>query len=582
MPDIGIGKLDAGQITLDTSVLRDTDLDAGKVEEDIFSKERLENLAGAQIDKRLPEIALDTGSLELDVDLQEARRLIEQEQYQQALEILARVLAASPDSHEARYLKASCHAKLLDYLDALEELAVLRRADASDKVRSLSWGLLAETRRALPPKMLLETALRIAAGDAATMADKLERLVELDPEPYVYHFLLAGVQMKTGDDEGARGTVERGLAVGSFGDEGLLRSMNEELLKRSLLDQMQRARHHFRQGRHADARKHLDSLPAAYQDLRLYRLFDGYLQGLVAARSAAERADVVPAGTFREVDVLYGYLVGEDVRVGKEALEKGAFESAIEFLNDALSMCPRYPYANFVYAAAAFKWLAEQFADGAPPELESAHAVLDTARTSARLACEDEDVRSVAWALLGAIESALDSLPDPADIELVNGLITEFNDIMKSVEQGIGELDHLKGVQERLLGVKRRLENEGARVRDPQGREAVSQLKNSVDSRLSEIREVRERVDKSEAVRKLIVEFNDTAQALQQAVKKADFDALKTIIEHLGTLRSRVVSERSRNSDPQLEELLQAIDNIVGGGSKGSGKKGKRRWGWRR
>jgi len=582
MNDISIRKLDAGQIRLDTSVLRDTDLDGGKVEEDIFSRERLEDLAGTGIDKTLPEIAFDTGSLDLDIDLQEARRLIDQEEYQRALEILVRVLAASADSHEARYLKAVCHAKLQDYLDALEELAVLRRADVGDKVGALSRRLLAETRRAVLPGMLLETALCMAVGDTARMADKLERLVALDPAPYVYHFLLAGIQMKTGDDAAARGTVERGLAVGSFGDEGLLRGMNEELLKRSLLDEMQSARRHFREERYADARKHLASLPAAYHDLALYRVFHGYLQRLVTARTPAKRADVVPVGTFREVDVLYAYLVGEEVTAGKEALENEDFERATELLDQALSMCPRHPYANFLYAAAAFQWLDEQFGKGKPPELESTHTLLEIARVSARLGCEDQDVRSGALALLGAIESALDSLPDPVEVALVNELISEFGDIMKSIEQGMDSLDDLRGVQWRLQSVKSRLESECAHLKDLQGREAVGQLENAVDSRLGEIREILERESKGEAVNELVVEFNDTARAFQQAIESSDFDGLKTAFESLQSLRSRVVSEQSRNSNPQLTELLQAIDNILGDGSKDSGKKGKRRWGWRK
>ena len=136
---------------LDTSIARAAPTELPKLS-DLVEKgdggdymSRLQAMASEQEGEAGGAPALAVGALDIDIGailgpaeghLRQARQLVEQEEYAEAIRVLDQALAEAPNHPEAIYMTALCLARLDQPIEALRALAVLRGESLTPAVQT--------------------------------------------------------------------------------------------------------------------------------------------------------------------------------------------------------------------------------------------------------------------------------------------------------------------------------------------------------------------------------------------------------------------------------------------------------------
>lgn len=567
-----LGQLDAmakraeARKLADESTLRLDDIDLGDVSirEDFVIRTREDELLGR------------------------AKALMAEEKFAEAREPLLILLEEVGEHHEAIFLLALCHFHAMEPVDALRLLNRLggRRMEAALAARV---GILrAQVRGTLQTTALLENMFLFATGNFELAAARVRELVEVDPEEWLYHFMLAGSLMKAEQHEAALKAIQTGLDAVGPGDRARLEPLRAEVETSLARAKMAVARALYRRGKFGAARSKLRRLDPACRATRLWQTFDGYLQRLDGGPLGAFRgyrgpSDVQPPGSMQEAEALYQFLVEEEMLSVRERVDAEDFVGATLVLLSAVIHVPHYSYARFLLAGSIYREMGDRIAGGDPPPLDELTARLESALGHARIGALDPEIRD-GQRLLEEIERLLQHLKNTVrEAEAVHGAIEEFHGIMSSVKDGITSLDQLKAVRSRLQKLRDRMPAVRQAAASEEAVEAVGQLDKALGKHLKDAGEALTDLEAAKSESKLV---NEAAKEFVSIMKKAKGgirtrgqlekieSRLKQLRERVRTLRGTVKSSQSKKA---LDELRDAVDKNLGqidsarGGGGGGG-----------
>jgi tetratricopeptide (TPR) repeat protein len=540
--------------------------------DDVFARE-LETFRAPREDHAPSIVIPDLPNLELEIDsrttaeqepadaarlLSGAESLIKRGQFAEALEVLGRVPQSSARYPKALFLSAHCHASLGNDLDALRYLAEFQRAVGQWLGKRLTGPMRAGIRHRAVPMLALRTARLLAAQQSGKAVTLLEDYVEADPGCATFSFLLAGVLSQSGHTDRAVTVVDHALRAGpGRADQRRLTDLREQVLSAVARQRLDPARSHFLQGRYGPAREALRNADPKLRGVALYRLFDSYLERVAGGQRGrpVPNPQAEPPGTPRENDNLYFFLVGDLIRQASAKLEAGNLGAARDLLQQALRHCPRFPYANYLYANCLYALTAQLTSGTSEPSAQTVIRNLLDARDALRIAKADPDVAAVAGEALAVVEELtreVDKAGGP-DLAVLNPLIADFNEITTSISSS-----NLAEVRARLVSLKQRIAPVRAELTTAEGRRRLSELETSINAHIGAL-------TTAASVRSLISRYESAVTGWQRSPlsSRQEVAQAQDLMRQLRKdARAARASLKEPNARKQLDQLLQAIDAI--------------------
>lgn len=536
--------------------------------------------AELKIAEVIPETGLvDESALEaesqVDRRLREARQLIGEEKFQEALEPLAGVLKEVPDHPEALYLMAYCHYHLDEDLQALRVLAPLRGMRLDRHLANRVEALRTDICQRLFLHLILETILFMHQDDHEEAIARLREVVDLAPESGIFHFMLAGSLMTAERFWEALEAVNYGLSAAAVEHRDLLETLKGQIQQQFCTREMEPARALFKRREYRKARAVLQGLNAEYRTLPLYAAFEGYLTrlggGMLGWLRQRNPREVQPPGSFADVDALYFFLVGQEIRGAKGFIEKGNIDQALNLLRQVLQYCPLFPYANFLYGGCLYRWVGERIAGNDRPELEELISALTEAQACLRLAMSDGEITEASQDLLKRVEEPLRAAREVQEelarrreeASYVNAVIQEFEAIMRTAKDGIQSPAHHRKIFGKMQALKAKLPSVGKRVRSADGREAITKLSEAVERNLRQLANIEKEIQESEIVKGNIQKFNGIMDSIPGR-RITTYQQLNQLRQSFRSLKEQVEADkrklRGTESKNTLDQLLEAVN----------------------
>ncbi len=537
------------------------------------AKEAAESQVRASKGIKIPPLDVDKGIVteresEESKLLRRARQLIIEEKYEEALEPLNELLAGEPMHQEALYLKALCHGHLGNDREALLALAPLRPVRLERQLGDRVEALKAAIRARMTPAIILIAALLVHAEQHDEAVRRVREVVELDPEPTIYHFILGGVLMTAERFDEALDSVEYGLKVTTDSDTRILEDLKKNIRNRSCASRMEPAKDLFKRGKYREARTALHKLSGECKNTTLFETFDGYLaklggRGLLGFGKTKEPSEVSPPGTFKEQEELYFFLVDKELRGGVKLMGEDQLDKAGEIFETSLGFCPQFPYANYLYAGCLFQRISEQIGSSNPPDIDVAISTLESARSHARTATTDSDIADSAGDLVTALDDAVTQLNRvkrelrgrAEEARLVNGLIEEFNGIMEEAGDGIKSVGRFRSAHEKMKALRSRLKGARGKVRSSEGREVLKKLSEAVDRNFRQM-------ESAKLVEDAYHEFESIMKSAKDGIKsvsqyRSAYSRMKKLKSSLPGIRKKL---ESADGQEALDQLSEAVD----------------------
>lgn len=510
----------------------------------------------------------------LRLPVQEARRLIRQEKYEEALEVLREALTGpGDDAAEAIYLGAFCLVHLDRLEEALEMLGPLSAIEPEPALAGPIADLKGQIRGRMLPPVVIENALLVRAGRVDQAVDRLRRLTRLDPGSGLYHFMLAGNLLTAERPEAALAAADRGLAESEPGGRQQLEGLRRQIEMRLLETMMAPARRHYRRGNYPRARSALKKVDERYRHNPLWVTFHRYLEelggslgGLLRGKTAAQ---VRPAGRFADVDALHFFLVREEVAEAKALLAVDRVDQAGGVLEQALAYTPHFPYAHFLRAICLYRQVLHALAGGRFPGPAAAREILETALAHARTGAEDDDITETG-SLISTLEGAIEGMRELERVlevharegERVNAVIARYQAAMKAVGDGISSPEQwrrARGVMRELRPEIRKVE---AAIQRPDGKEALAHLAEVVERNLEQLDGMKDAIAEADKVQELMTEFQGVMSSAQSGI--SSLAEAGSLARRLAALKKKITAARRRvrgkEGKEALDQLTAAVD----------------------
>ncbi len=511
--------------------------------------------------------------------LQQARDLIAEKKYEDALDPLQRLLAESEAHHEARFLTAFCHVSLQRHQSALETLLPFRGIRVGNALATRIEVLRQRIRSAMFLPVTIENILLVRTQQIETAIGRLRTIVPLDPEVPHYHFLLAGTLMLADRFDEALRALDEGVASCPGADQSQMETLRREIERRHLVVAMAPARDLYRAGRFADALKSLRRINTAYHQAPLFRTFHAYLTALSAGgllgRFARPKtvANVTPPGTFKHVDALHFFLVADEIQRARVHIEKEEFTEAENAARVALRHAPHFPFAHFLCGHSMYRRMGKLFEAGTAPDLDVAIRDMEQARAHARLAAKDDEIRA-APSLVKVAEEALEVFRKAVDernaiakeAKPINEAIAEFNSVLESAKGGIGSAAQLRQIHGRMGALRKRTADLKLATRSAPAKQALAKLADQVQSHFRQLEKLKRAAEELETVNRLGERFRSL---MDDRNRKGPFRtrqelntftvAVVTLKQEAANLQRKVESQEAKNSLEQLAGSLQGI-----------------------
>lgn len=551
---------------------------------DKMAKEAQARQQARQVDLKLADFDLDTGLASTEVAesppeqwLREAKRLIAEEQYPEALPLLRQVLAAIPGHHEAAYLVALCQVRQGQDREALETLFPLRQVRLERHLDVRVADLRDEIRHRLFLLLILETLLHLSQDQPMEAARQVQEVLELDPEWESCHFLVSGLLMQAERFSEALAAVDRGLAMCPQ-ESGFLHNLRRQVLRRLCAKVMEPARTLFKEKKYSQARAQLKGLDRLYREVPLYATFDGYLArlggGFLGFLRRKAPGQATPPGSAAEVEDLYFFLMGEELQQAKQCLGDSQPAQAEPVLRRALDFCPGFPYGNYLYAGCLFQYTAELLNRKPPPGIDEVVGNLRRAHTASQVGATDPEIREPCLSLGKEIKNALDLMESARqeikhqeeEAGLINQAFEEFNRIIESIKGGITSSQQYYRVREQMKGLHGKLPGLKKQVASPAGKEVLAGLIDAVDQHLAQLQRLEAEVEEGQTVERHFQIFQALINSLERGQVRSLPD-LRRVVDTLTDLRTTLTQEihRSRGAETRqaLELLLSRVDDAL-------------------
>jgi tetratricopeptide (TPR) repeat protein len=551
---------------------------------DKMAKEAQARQQVRQVDLKLADFDLDTGLASTEVVespveqwLREAKRLISEEQYLEALPLLHQVLAEVPGHHEATYLLAFCQVRQGDDREAIKTLFPLRQVRLERHLDVRVADLRDEIRHRLFLLLILETLLYLSQKKPLEAARQVQEVLELDPEWESCHFLVSGLLMQAERFHEALAAVDRGLAICPQ-ESGFLHNLRRQILRRLCAKEMAPARALFKKQLYREARAKLKSLDRLYRQVPVYTAFDGYLArlgggfwGFMRRKTAGQ---VTSPGSGEGMEDLYFFLVEEELREAKELLQESQSAKAEPILRRALDCCPGFPYANYLYAGCLFQYTAEMLNRKPPPGIDEVVGNLRCALASSQVGATDPEIREPCLSLGKEIKNALDLMEtarqeikrQEEEAGLINKALEEFNRIIESVKGGITSSQQYYRVREQMKGLHGRVQGLKRQVTSPGGKKVLADLTNAVENHLTQLNRLEAEVQEGQTVERHFQAFQALTNSLERGAVRSPSDlrrVVDTLTEMRTTLTQEIRQSRSAEARQALELLLSRVDDAL-------------------
>jgi tetratricopeptide (TPR) repeat protein len=513
--------------------------------------------------------------------LRNARRLIEQEQYAEALRHLDQALAEAPNHPDAIYMTALCLSSLGQPLEALRALAALR-GQSLEPGRQTRVGVLREQIRRQAVQMAALDQIGLIFGHQSDQEiERLRTLCELDPEMAMFHYMLAGALLTAGRLEEAATAASEGLRScreGVAGDDGVqrLHDIKREIRRRLLLKQMEPARRQYRKGKFAKARSELLRLGPDSREDPLWTTFDGYVQELeergvrFGRRNGGAPATVTPHGSFEDVDALHFLLVGDEIGTAKAQLAGGRPDRAERAVDDAIKYAPTFPYAHFLKAHCLYDRLGRQLESGKLPGVEEAIAQLEEAREHAQFGLQDPDLQDNN--LLQVIDAGLEAMRAvqqelrlvAEDAELLNPVVESFHSLMASAKKGIESPEHFEQIDKRLKKLEDRVAKLKSQMKSETGAGTVAEFEKVLAANRRALEQIRPELDDVKLVQALQNEFMSIMSSAAGGVSSYELPGIRRRLEKLAkAIAASTPTAKTAAGTKALLDLAQAVKRNI-------------------
>ncbi|MEU9117533.1 hypothetical protein AB0D04_38830 [Streptomyces sp. NPDC048483] len=474
----------------------------------------------------LAEMSLDLGSDDEDL-LEDARANAAAGEYGLALELLGEYLEANPQHQEGRYLRAYClyHLDGPDQLEALRILRPLRDEQVADDLRARIRDLRRELRRRLTPLEVTAYTEKVRSDPQGALA-RVAAFVELAPEEGTLSSLLALGQVRGGNLEEALGTAERGAAEADVDGEQVA-ALARRLRLALLAPHAAPAVSAYKTGDLERARRELSRMDPRWRRSVVLDDFDAYL-ALLLDRPDRRTPPPPPRVPADRAGDLYSLIAEEDGRRAAQLMQTGRADQAERLLAHVLSLVPRFPWLNFLYAACLYRL----------------HRNPDRAASCAETARQDPTLTQ-AGELLEAIRSWQEAM-------VINPAVDEYLAAMESVRGGVS-VERLTALRQRLATLERGFPALRAAARTETGAKVVRELGQAVAERLAEISD-------AIVVGGLYEKYDRIMSTVQGGVSSApEADRLGRSLDGLATEVKNAQQKAKKGATDQLAELASLI-----------------------
>ena len=502
--------------------------------------------------------------------LSQAKKHIAQKEFEDALPILEEVLQIQASHHEATYLKAYCQVEVGNLESALYSLAPLRHARLAMIILARIKALREKIRKAilsqLSQEMMAHQLLAHLqqsgkAGRSRQFVNRLQKLIELDPEVGMLYFLLGVTLLEAGEIKRALDVVTTGIASSTTGEIDKLSSLQDHLEKLCLQDALKPAIQLFKQQRYTAARNKLSDIEAIYRKNKLVVLFDTYLQKLEALKGAAKyKAIPAPSGKAKDVEELYNMLVEDEVNQASQFLKNGQFDDAESLLRRARGFTPAFPFVNHMLANCIYMYnrLLYLFAKDILNK-ETLVEKLKEAKIFAQVGTND---------LVDALDHFIKRLQEENKADRI---IQEFVKIMDSVHGGIGDILQFNTVQKRMQDLKGDISYIKSAVSSADICSTMDQIADIVNKNLEQLEKIKDEIKDAEFINELSSEFKNIIDSANQGISSvSQIDSiqyrLNTLAGKINTTKSKVGSVDGKEALSRLkkniDENLKQLDSV--------------------
>jgi len=496
--------------------------------------------------------------------LQQARLLINQKKYREALTELGQVLAINPTHHEAHYLVALCHTGLNREMEALKALYPLRDKDTplDPRLETRVYTLLGELRTRLQFRLLLQFFI----VNRETIARELAGFINLDPDFEFYPFLLAIIYLESGRPQEAHDCVTKALQNPLLKNPQQLGLLKIEIERRLLGELLAGVVRLYRKGAFGKARKDMAGVDVRFRDAREYRLLDAYLQTLSTGIFRKKvPSDVEFQGSAKDREVLQSLIVREDIARSLLYLQRGDLDKAERELGVAKNYAASYPYVNFMLGGLKYRKIPLLFMARKLTDFDAAIAELKEARNLAEIGARDKS-SDEPKKLIQGIDDVLTFLNRlkqdverfKVEVRQVNETIMEFSKIMESAKAGITSLEMLHDVAGCMKALQKRAQAIQPKLTFQDNKKVFAQLMAAIKANMTAL----ETTQRDSAA---IQQASQELQSIREYAKShiSTEQGREDIIERLESLQQQVTTDIATVKSEQAKESLKKLKDII-------------------
>lgn len=458
--------------------------------------------SGAGNTLRVDELGASSGlrvadsRLGLDEDrLDKARQYIKESKFSEALNLLIGVLRDRPGFTTALYLKGLCELRLDEAETALNTIAPVIRSiplSLDSQVRQLR----AEIREKMMPEVVAEAFALSLIGLEDTCLQRLNGLLDLDPDVPVYHFLRIHVLLNGGHLTQASASVDQANPYCEGSDRETLSSIKQEILRRMFEAALEPARSAYRDMNWRKGRKELERIRAEWGDQALWKVFYSYLESLGGALLYRGRlpAQVIPQGDPGTVDRLHFILIREELAAAKMQLNRAKPDNARQTLLEVIGLTPHFPYLRYLLGQATYLTTIQSLTSGKRPELADVEVELEEALENAQFGARDPEitaagqlVETIQLARQAIVEIRAEQEKEKQDLDQIRPFGERFVSVMESAKSGIQSVEQFRQIQKQLQTIRADISGVERRMRTEQGHSAVKQFGLVLDGNLQQL-----------------------------------------------------------------------------------------------
>lgn len=513
--------------------------------------------------------------------LAQAKALINDKKFTEAIDRLDEILAIDANVHEAVYLKGHCLAGLGEFYQALEIIFPLRAVNLSQQLPALLENLRTTIRNGLFLHVLLISVADEQGGQNGRLIDYMERLIDLDPEMGLYYFLLSGGLMRRGRGEDALLVLDDGLRMDATGMTDLLSGFRFQIQQAVMGEKLQPAVAAFKKGHYRQARNALKPVMERFRNNEMVAVFDEYLKvldpGLLGFMSKKHDELPPPLGDEDTVLSLYQLIVKEEIDLAMQWLQAGRPDASIAMLLQGRAYTPRYPLINFMLGGLIYRF-SEHLLTSGQKNIDQTYDLVRQAQVYAKLGVLDASNEEAPRLLnaIGQLLQVLDALRQALrrrneEIQIGNRLIGEFQEIMNEAQGGIKSVQQLDALASRLVRLNNELQDVLPDITQEDIKQPLDQLDEAIQRNLGEVDNIREQIAQSHDVETVNSHYN-TFKTMMDAlnsgnVKITTREQLEGLISTFEFMKDSVERDRhkvtSREAREALDNLVPAIQNVL-------------------